>query len=272
MTETVISPHADPELAQRLAASAMATSTVKQAPKEPAAPPPPDTDVVLPGGYYDVLTGVTVCEAEVRELTGADEEALAKAKSNAKFYDTVLQRGVVRVGDKKADATLLDGLLSGDRDHLMIAVRVATYGPEVELEGIVCPTCAAKQDVTLDLTQDVPSKPLEDRTFEVALRRGTAVVTLPTGTTQRKLLEAADKTAAELNTILLSQCVQTLNGQPVLGAASVREGLGAGDRAKIIDELGKRIPGPRLGEVSKACRQCSEEIELALTQPAIFRL
>jgi hypothetical protein len=44
------------------------------------------------------------------------------------------------------------------------------------------------------------------------------------------------------------------------------------DRTKIVDEIIKRNPGPRLGEVKKACQACGEDILLPLSLLDLFRL
>lgn len=271
--EQTISAQHNPEAAAALAAQAMreADAPDQKAP-EPRAVTPPEAEVVLPGGFLDLLTQEVHKTAEVRELTGADEEALAKAGGSfAKVFDTILQRGVVKIGDQPA-REVLDMLLSGDRDALVLAIRCATYGDLLEMSNVSCPHCYADQhDVAIDLTTEVPTRLLEgEREFVVETRRGEAVVSLPTGSTQRALLLADKATGAELNTLLLSHTVQSIGGQPVLDPRQVREGLGAADRRKILDAITKNVPGPRLGEVSKPCQSCGDSIPLPLTLADLF--
>jgi len=100
---------------------------------------------------------------------------------------------------------------------------------------------------------------------------GTVVVGLPTGVTQRRLLENNDKNSAELNTILLAGCVASINGSPSIGASTVLK-LSWKDREAIVQEILERNPGPRLGEVKKACEACGEDIPMPLTLAALFRI
>ena len=272
-TDEFVSAAQNPALLASLAESAVQDDKPERRP-EPPAELPPDTSVELPAGFLDMLTGDLLTSAEVRELNGADEEALAKVGSTniAKLVDVILERGVVEIGGRPAKP-LLDMLLSGDRDALFIGVRCATYGQDLELTA-KCPTCDKTQEVVVDLNDDVPVRRLNDpkvRYFEVETRKGKAVISLPTGRTQRELLQAENKTAAELNTMVLVSCVQELNGQPVHGAAAVREGMGARDRETLLEAIGSRVPGPRLGEVSKPCQSCGESIALPLTLADLFR-
>ena len=88
---------------------------------------PSDNVVTLPGGYINA-TGEVITEAEVRELNGRDEEEISKASSLGKVLLAILKRGTVRVGDEQVTEDLLDRLLSGDRDMLLLGIFKATFG------------------------------------------------------------------------------------------------------------------------------------------------
>ena len=234
---------------------------------------PSDTEVVLPGGFVN-REGALVKYAEVRELNGADEESIARSGSTGRALATMLQRGLVSLGMEPASKEDLDTLLSGDRDAILIGIRRATFGNEIGFD-ITCPHCKTPTSTLIDLNKDIPIKdlkdPVEDRTWIYESKLGSIVVGLPTGSTQRKLLENSDKTAAELNTILLAGCVASINGSPSIGASTVLR-LSWKDREKLVDEILERNPGPRLGEVKKACEACGESVDLPLTLSALFRV
>lgn len=264
----------NPELANKIIEKVLAgVETVEEAAAQygVAFTDLPDTHVELPGGFLDA-DGNLIRTAEVRELTGFDEEALAKAATPAKVMHLLLTRGVVAVGGQKPDQGLFNTLLAGDRDALLLAIRKATYGTDIDF-NILCPECGEEVEIKIDLNQDVKFKTLEeagDRYFEVDLRNGTASVRLPQGDAQRALLQAEDKTYAELNTILLRWCVDTINDFPVVSEDSVRK-LSIKDREKILEEIAKRNPGPKLNEVKKACPSCEEDIDMPLTLNGLFR-
>jgi len=233
---------------------------------------PANNEVSLPGGYI-TPGGVLVKYAEVKELNGSDEEAISRAGSLSKSLTTILQRGTLTIGGEPVEKNTLDDMLSADRDALLLAIRKVTFGNNVEYRT-VC-SCGVEQYVDIDLTTDVPlnelSNPIEDRQWSVETKAGTVILTLPTGITQKRLIEATDKTTAELGTILLTGCVASINGTVSIGSASVLK-LGMADREKLIEEIVSHNPGPRLGEVTKTCEACGESIETPLSLVALFRL
>lgn len=229
-------------------------------------------EVTLPGGFID--GNEVIKTVEVRELTGVDEEAIAKAPNTGKALNVLLQRGLVKIGSRDVRKEDFDALLSGDRDAILIGIRRITFGETLDL-SINCLSCGESQEVAIDLVDDIPVASLEDsiadRTWTVDTKKGIAVISLPTGITQKKLLENSDKTTAEINTLLLSGCVMSVNGMPSMGASTVLN-LGMADRSKIIDQILEKNPGPRLGEVKKTCKACGEDIALPLSLVDLFRV
>ena len=234
---------------------------------------PSDSEVTLPGGYL-FPNGELITKAEVRELTGADEEAISKAGSTAKSLGILLQRGLVKLGDKEVSKDNLDGLLSGDRDTILLGIRKATFGKTVTF-NIRCSFCSQEQSSEVDLDEDVPiktlSNPISDRVWEVNTKRGVVRLSLPNGITQKKLMDNLDKTSSEINTLLLSGCILSVDGSPSIGASTTLS-LGMADRNKLVEDIIERNPGPRLGEVKKVCKACGEDISLPLSLLDLFRL
>ena len=264
MTELI----SDPQLISQAA---------KQFSEEPAVvvttQAPSDTEVSLPGGFIN-REGALVKYAEVRELNGADEETIARSGTTGRALSTMLQRGLVSLGMEPTSKEDLDTLLSGDRDAILIGIRKATFGSTIDFE-VTCQHCRANVVATINLDKDIPVKtlsdPIADRNWTYESKLGPVTVTLPSGGVQRRLLENSDKTAAEMNTILLAGCVGTINGSPSLGATSVLK-LSWKDREKLVEEILERNPGPRLGEVKKDCEACGETMDLPLTLAALFRV
>ncbi len=233
---------------------------------------PAESLIELPGGFVNGNNEV-VYTAEVRELTGADEEAIAKASTTGKALITLLERGLEKIGDDVPTSYDFDSLLSGDRDAILLGIRKMTFGEDLELTA-TCRSCDTKQEITVNLTKDVPVRELKDsdgaRQWEMKTKAGVVTVNLPNGIVQKKLYDVFDKTSAEVNTILLSGCIVSLDGRPVFGS-NVALGLSVSDRSSILDEIVKRNPGPRLGEVTKTCQACEEVIELPLSLVDLFR-
>lgn len=276
--EQVINAESNPQLANQLVNQAIATAAQAEASggaqELKPAPLPPDTKVELLGGLFDPFTNTNETEAEIRELTGTDEEAIAKITDLGKSLLAILQRGVVSIGGTKATAEMLDDLLAGDRELLLLAIRKATFGSTVEVSG-PCPHCNAEQDFEIDLNADVTLKklddPVSDRQFIVTGKAGTFKVALPTGHAQKKLMLNAEKTTAELDTMLLRECVLAINEKPVIDVRQVLS-LGIQDRRKLTTEIGERNPGPQLSEITKSCSSCGQEVPLPLTVADTFRL
>lgn len=234
----------------------------------------PETVIELPGGYVNADLEL-VTEVEIRELTGADEEAIAKSADAGRALLTILERGTVRVGEEKAARNILDSMLIGDRDYVLLAIRRATYGNEVELTEVNCQNCGGMQELTVDLSTDVPiarwDDPENDRYFEVKSRGRVFQVSMPVGQTQRELITKGEITLAEMNTILLAGAVNSIDGVPSMGVSTVRN-LGIADREAITREIAKRYTGPRLNATEKECPSCGEKIVISLAMGALFRL
>ena len=128
------------------------------------------------------------------------------------------------------------------------------------------------QEFEIDLVKDVKTKTLleEDRTFTVDCKVGKVVVNLPTGFTQKNLINATNKTAAELDTILLKGCIESINGKPIINIQQIRD-LGVKDRRELVKAITDRNPGPQLSEIEKPCTSCESEVPLPLTLADLFR-
>ena len=261
----------DPSLATKLAADVL--NSVNQEVEEVSETDvqlPPDTTVELPGGLLDPEFGA-ITSAEVRELNGADEEAIAKTTDMGKGLLAILERAVVKIGDNKPSRSDLDSLLAGDREMLLLAIRKVTFGSKIKLGPGACPHCGEDQIFDIDLDKDVEIKKIEndERTFTLDCKVGKVTVSLPDGGTQKELVNSNNKTAAELDTILLKSCISTINGLPIMSVQQVRE-LGINDRREILNAISERNPGPQLSEIKKNCKSCNEEVPLPLTLADLF--
>jgi hypothetical protein len=229
--------------------------------------------VNLPGGFID-SNGDLATTAEVRELTGEDEEIISKSATASKSITTMLVRGTVSIGDSEISPEDFDKLLSGDRDSILIGIRGITFGEDLEYSAI-CPSCNLQQILPINLKEDIKyvtlEDPIRDRTWNITLKNGdVANVSLPTGKTQRRITEAPESvTSAELTTMLLSACINAINGSPAKPSTALK--LSISDREKLVNEISSRNPGPRLSEVSKACQACGESVPTPLSIGALFR-
>lgn len=272
MNEKNLTAASNPAMANDLLAKAIA-EPVAQALKEPEITEPSlDTLVLLPGGYI-TDAGEVIKTAEVRELNGKDEELINKSPSLTKAFNVVLERAVVSIGDEKVTPEILDRMLVGDRDALLLGIYKATFGPTAELP-VFCQGCNEVKDVEVDVDRDIEvrklSNPVMEREFTVKGKSNTYLVSLPTGSTQKELVNNSDKTIAELNTLLLEQTVLEINDQPVISKLQIQN-MGLADRRKIGEEIANRAPGPQYNEVTITCPDCDGKVVVPINLGALFR-
>jgi hypothetical protein len=272
---TTINAASNPALANKMAQEAFTPSVeiTEEAggPIQVTIPSLPETTVSLPGGYIDI-DGSVITAAEVRELTGADEEVIVKILEPGKALMSILQRATVSIGGKPATKEMLSSLLAGDRELLLVAIRKATFGKEITVIS-TCPKCTNEQTFEINL-DEVKVKELDDkladRSFSIKIKNGSARVLLPTGEVQEKIINSTNKNTAELDTLLLSSCVIEINDIPVMNQTQIRN-LGMQDRRNILLEIANRNPGPLLNEIVKTCPDCGSEVDLPLTLAELFR-
>lgn len=270
---TVLHAADNPDLANALAAKAMQAPNEEVAAVEaPAFTAAPSGAVTLLAGIYRPFEGELIMDAEVRELTGADEEAVSKISDMGKGLMTILQRGTVTIGEEHATVALLDKLLAGDREWLLLAIRKMTFGSDVNI-STACHVCGNISEFNIDLDTDVKVKkledPTEDRAFSVECKVGTVRVLLPNGAVQKKLITSTDKTGAELDTVLLQECIESINGMPIMNPKQILN-LGLADRRKLLKEISERNIGPELSNIQKACPSCDEEVTISLSLAELF--
>lgn len=270
-TSKTIQAASNPNLVNSLVEKAMSESEEE---KKVEVKFPTENVVELPGGFI-TPTGEVVKTAEVRELTGRDEEAIARTGSVARALSMILSRGVVKVGNQPATEETLDLLLGGDRDELLLGIYRVTFGNPAELTGY-CDGCAAPKEVAVDLQSDIERKllvdPIADRDFTVTGRKGTEYqLTLPIGKAQRELTDNLEKTGPELATILLTHCVEKINDMPVYDKRQILD-IGVADRDKIAQEISERIAGPKFEDITLTCPDCGEKVVVPINIGRLFRL
>jgi hypothetical protein len=243
---------------------------------------PADDTVTLPGGLIrkdQVIKTVTV-----KELTGADEEALAKASQSLSpfvFLDRLLKCGVVQIGEEPVsdNEKLLKQMIIGDREALLLGIRKATYGTDLDVDGWICSNCGATEDLSMDIA-DIPYTVMPDARadieFEVPFRKGGfAKVRLATGADQLAMFEKPDLTRAQTETIMLSRCITTIvdpkgTEHNMAGFPSMARDMSIPDRHAVLKELAKRQPGPKYDQVKYDCPNCSTEVNVSVTLANLF--
>lgn len=168
--------------------------------------------VTLPRG---LLSDGRRVDAEVRGLTGRDEEFLAARGDapSAAVMTALLTRCVVRLGDGKPTSDDVRGLAVGDREALLLHVRRETLGDRIDAI-VECPdpACAERLDLTLStealLVDPVPEPVLwHEETFASASGEVRLGFRLPNGGDQEAVAERADD-ASTASRELLARCLR----------------------------------------------------------------
>jgi hypothetical protein len=272
MAEKTLNAASNPDLANKLVADALQGNETAVDKAELTAPFNGVVD--LPVGYLSP-SGEVIRTAEVRELTGKDEEHIVRQGTIGKALLSIVDKATVKIGDAPATQEILNSLLIGDRDSLALGIYRATFGDTAVLPGY-CDVCRDAKEVEVDIRTDIKTKMLVDPKSEIRFefqgKKGLYEVALPTGHAQRALLSATDKSAPELQTILLEQCLLSINGNPVLSPLQVQN-LNLKDRKDLIAEINKRNPGPQLETVVVDCFDCEEgKVRVPMSIGAIFQL
>lgn len=233
---------------------------------------PVDPVFSLCGGYQQG-DGKWTSEFEVRELTGRDEEYLGRITEPTRVFIAMIERGLVRIGTDRSSPEVVDGVLAGDWETILTAVRVVTFGETIETNP-VCKSCIEEYVSIIDLKTALPFKTItrDQCLFDITGRHGTKYgVCLPYGSTQRRVMGmGVNPTQAEVNTIILGDCVQAINGVPLMGVDQTRD-IPLADRRLIIREIEARRVGPRFQEVMTQCPACGAEQESSLSIAALFQ-
>ncbi len=110
----------------------------------------------LPKGYVDAK-GLVHREITIREITGADQEAMLNPQlrnNPAKMLTALLARVITRLGTlegRQVDTTVTAGMLKSDRDFLILKLKEIDSGPEMDID-VECPDCGKKFKAMLDIS------------------------------------------------------------------------------------------------------------------------
>lgn len=264
--------------AQAQQAVAAANDAPEDGPSDAPLLPTPNVGALhvdLPIGSYNPIAGKEYTTAEVRELTGEDEEYFARGRT---FHDRkvrLIERGTVSIGGDSTDKTaILESLAQGDNETILLGIRRATYGDDLSLE-LQCPRCNEDQEAVIDLAEDVEIRGYDSPQHEVTLKSGkTVVFHWPTGGDDRELWEFADKnkqaSIAELNTQMLARVVESIDGSPSFGERTALS-MNMRDRGELIAYIAENLPGPLYRELQHRCVSCDFVADLEVSFEDLFR-
>lgn len=244
----------------------------------PEMPAPPDTQVQLLRGIHQITDEVDIWHdvAEVRELTGEDEEYLASAASKAKdgmsftrYMATLLQRGVLKIGDLdvQAQPAVIDKLIMADREMLFLAMVKATYGPTRKVR-VICGHCGQDNTVEIELEEDFKVKPPSfdvRKDLEVETVKGPVRLRLPNGEDMDAIQKDDKLTDAQVNTLMLARCSVWDKEMPAAAREAWARKLNIADRKTLINKMLDAAEfGPDLEGVETHCAECGNDMVISL--------
>ncbi|CAM2066712.1 hypothetical protein SCOR_15135 [Sulfidibacter corallicola] len=202
-------------------------------------------------------------EAEIREMTGAEEEILTNQRliRNGSAINQVLKNCLVRLGDNDSPTMndVLD-LLSGDRLALLVELRRVSLGSEVELE-LVCtnPTCREANPFTVDLGA-LETKPYGDaREFEFTLPSSNRTVRFRylDGHMEKRLATLKEPSIASAMTMRIID----IDGKPP--SKRVMQDMSLRDRQALRAEMDRVNAGIDTA-ITVDCEACGERLRTRL--------
>jgi hypothetical protein len=225
----------------------------------------------LPGGYVDEY-GVLHREAVLTPLSGREEEFLAHTRqaASAALVTTILSRCLRRLGTiSPVDEEIARRLLVADRQYLLLKLREATFGDQVQAT-IRCPWPNCGQNVDIDFSlHDIPIVESEEKgpIYTMTLSAEAVcsdehgevgrelVFRLPNGADQEAVSPMLSENEAWALSMLFKRCIQDLG--PI---ASHRDGLleRLSPQARLEIERQMEAVAPKVELTMEAlCPECS---------------
>lgn len=214
----------------------------------------------------------------VRELTGADEEALFEhsAGSGAARVSALLARLIDAVPgwDGPIDEDFAARLTLGDRDCVLLRLRQLDLGDAVH-QVARCPHCSGKVDVDLLISElplrvlaagDGDAAPDGPRTLQLA--DATLCLRWPTGADQQAVEALAADNPAAANTRLFARLVLDVDGRGAPSEDEVRAWPMA-RRLALAGWLQAQLPGPDL-YLELSCPHCRADMSYAFDLHRFF--
>ena len=241
----------------------------------------------LLAGYIDD-EGILQKTFTIREVNGNDEEAIYnsnKKANGASVITLLLERCVISIGNitrKSAGSTeawrkVIQGLLVGDRDYIVLKLRELSVGDEFEVSH-TCPNPECKAELTSFVNIDeISIEPFKgDYTIPFDLPKGykdksgnvhkEGILRLPNGLDGEILGPIAKKNIAKGTSMMLTRICTFADGtiitQDVMSSLTVR------DRRYLSDILKDNVFGVDT-TVDITCSDCGETFK-ATFNPANF--
>ena len=208
-----------------------------------SAPSLPGTTVRLPIGVW--IDSVRYCEAALRPLSGAEEEAIGNPSgwpTLANRVSALLSLVVTRIGSvSPINLDHIRALAVLDRDVLMLALRQQLFGDRVQTT-ISCPQCGEKFDLDFRLSDlPIPDRSNDAPRYELAIDGQTIAYRLPNGGDQEAAAVWIGSDPERAERMILQRCVDQLDRLSPDQVAVLRDEMARRD-PQLIDEFDADCP------------------------------
>lgn len=230
-------------------------------------------------GYID-MEGNVHKEFEINEITGVEEEAIAKKgtrDNGGKLIRVLLERCIVRIGDytPKSEGNakwrdIIQALSVADQDYALLKLRELTLGSEIEMAH-KCPNCSTELKSIIDMNE-LEIKPFGgDLEMDFELPKGykdkqgnvhrLGKMRFPNGEDREVLDMTARNNMGTANTMLLTRCIVEL-GTVKIHDQIIRN-MSLRDRDYLLKLLQENAYGLNL-QTEIICVNCGEDFMATL--------
>lgn len=237
--------------------------------------------VQLPCGLGPDKDGKIHRDAEIASMTGMVRKNIARPEvrqNGSKVIDAILLACLRRVGPiSKIDRRLLDKMLNGDREFLLLEIRKASLTSKVHAT-ITCGSCNQKVDITYSL-DGIPVTTLPDSDKETVNGERTFLVDwmsaderhsvkarfrYPNGADQMDVAQMMGRNPVEANYRMYYRCLIEWDGKPV---DQILPNIFEVQPLPVLDavdrEFRNSMPGPQLDQ-EVTCPLCGADNDLDL--------
>jgi hypothetical protein len=216
----------------------------------------------------------------IQEMTGHVRKLVASRNvraSMAKVIDTVLEQCVIKVGELEGKAlrkgAFLRNLLNGDRDFLLLRIRLESKG-HIVTTTMSCPACQEKLDVEIDIG-DLDVYGFQDgkhdfvldekgrRVFEVEGEKAEASFRFPDGHDQARVAQIIRSNPIEAQHRMYQMCLvrwKDDNGEETEPFASnFFDKLPVRMLDWVADQFRENMPGPEM-DLEVVCEACGAAV------------
>ena len=216
------------------------------------------------------ITLPTGLEAELREMTGAEEELLTNPRllRSGDAVNQVLRNCLVKLGEQ-SDVSITDvlDLLAGDRLFLLVKLRQISLGDEVAL-AVPCPNAACRSTIHLTVILDelpiTPYPPEREFTCTLPGSGQTVRFSYLDGHKEKRLAALPEATITAAMLIRMLEIDGKGPSKKALAEMTLR------DRQALRQAM-LAVDGGIDTTVDAACEQCGASVKLRLEgDPAFF--